>query len=297
LESAGFRSGFVAVVGRPNVGKSTLVNALVGTKVAITSEVPQTTRRAVRGVLAAPGAQIVFLDTPGYHKPRSPLGERLNEIVRAAWSDVEMALFVVDGHAGVGRGDERVAAELAAVGTATLCVVNKVDLVRRPEIADALVRASALGDFEEIVPASARTGHNLELLTDLLVARLPEGPMYYPAGTRTDLPPPVFVAEIVREKYLERTREEVPHSIAVVPESFEERADGLLEIRVEVFVERDSQKGIVIGRGGSLLEAVGAAARQEIEALFGRRVYLELRVVVEKDWQRRTTALERLGIG
>ena len=297
MESAGFRSGFVAVVGRPNVGKSTLVNALVGTKVAITSEVPQTTRRAVRGVLTAPGAQIVFLDTPGYHKPRSPLGERLNEIVRAAWSDVEVALFVVDGHAGVGRGDERVAAELAAVGAATLCVVNKVDLMRRPEIADALVRAAALGDFDEIVPASARSGHNLELLTDLLMARLPEGPMYYPAGTRTDLPPPVFVAEIVREKYLERTREEVPHSIAVVPESFEERADGLREIRVEVFVERDSQKGIVIGTGGSLLEAVGTAARREIEALFGRRVYLELRVVVEKDWQRRSAALERLGIG
>jgi GTP-binding protein Era len=293
----GFRSGFAAVVGRPNVGKSTLVNALVGGKVAITSDKPQTTRRAIHGVLNAPGSQVVFVDTPGYHKPRSLLGERLNEIVRTAWNDVDIALFIVDGRAGVGRGDERVAQDLATAKVAAFCVVNKVDVIKRAEIASALQRTAALGDFEEIIPVSARTGEQLDVLRDLLVQRMPEGPQYYPPGMRTDLPPPIFVAELVREKLLAHTREEIPHSIAVVPDEHEEREDGLLAMRLNVFVERDSQKGMVIGRGGSLLKTVGTEARQEVEVLFGRRVFLELRVKVERDWQRRAAALERLGIG
>ena len=293
----GFRSGFAAVVGRPNVGKSTLVNALVGGKVSITSDRPQTTRRALHGVLNLPGGQVVFVDTPGYHKPRSLLGERLNDIVRAARADVEVALFVVDGHAGIGTGDERVAADLSDAGLPAFCLVNKVDLMSKERIPAALQRAAALAEFDEIVPTSGRTGHNLGVLKGLLAERMPEGPMYYPPGMRTDLPPPLFIAEVVREKFLERTRDEIPHSIAVVPEELEERPDGLLEARIDVFVERESQKGMVIGKSGSLLKEAGSAARAEIEMLFGTRVFLDIRVKVERDWQRRAAALTRLGIG
>ncbi len=291
----GFRSGFVSVVGRPNVGKSTLVNALVGDKVAITSDKPQTTRSAIRGILEVPGAQAVLVDTPGYHKPRTALGERLNEVVREAWSDVDVAVLVVDGRSGVGRGDERVAADLGAGGPSIFCVVNKIDLMGREGIAAALIAASQLGEFEEFVPVSARTGEGVDTLRELILDKLPTGPVYYPPGTRSDQPPPVFVAELVREKLLRRTQEELPHSIAVVTADYEERADGLLEIRANIFVERDSQKGIVIGKGGSTLKAVGTEAREEIETLFGRHVFLDLRVKVEKDWQRRPQSLHRLG--
>ena len=290
-----FRSGFVAVVGRPNVGKSTLVNGLVGEKVAITSDKPQTTRSAVRGILNRERCQVVLVDTPGYHKPRTLLGSRLNEVVREAWSDVDLALFLVDGRAGVGRGDAKVAADLRAANCPTFLVVNKIDAMSRDAVAVALAAASELGDYDEFVPVSALTGDGTQLLADLVVARMPEGPMYYPPGTNTDQPPPIFVAELVREKLLKRTREEVPHSIAVVTEEYEEREDGLLEIRATIFVERDSQKGIVIGKGGSTIKAVGTEAREEIELLFGRKVFLELRAKIEKDWQRRAHALERLG--
>jgi GTPase len=290
-----FRSGFVSVVGRPNVGKSTIVNALVGSKVAITSDKPQTTRSAIRGILDAPGAQAVLVDTPGYHKPRTALGERLNEVVREAWSDVDLAVFVVDGRAGIGRGDEKVAADLATAGRRTLCVVNKIDLLGREGVVAGLVAASELGDFEEFVPVSAREGEGIETLRRLVLEGLPEGPLYYPPGTRSDQPPPVFVAELVREKLLRRTQDELPHSIAVITEDYEERDDGLLEIRANIFVERDSQKGIVIGKQGGTIKVVGTEAREEIETLFGRRVFLDLRVKVEKDWQRRPQSLHRLG--
>jgi GTP-binding protein Era len=291
-----FRSGFAAVVGRPNVGKSTLVNALVGSKVAITSDKPQTTRSAVRGILNQPSAQVVLVDTPGYHKPRTLLGERLNEIVRAAWSDVDMALLVLDGRAGIGRGDERVVADLVPHKVQIICVVNKIDVLKPDRIASALATASGLGDFGEFVPVSALTGDGVDLLRGLVVERMKEGPMYYPPGAHRDQPPAAFVAELVREKLLALMREELPHSVAVVTDDYEEREDGLLEIRATVFVERDSQKGIVIGKGGENLKVAGTEAREEIEVLFGRKVYLELRVKVEKDWQRREHALERLGL-
>ena len=295
---SGFRSGFVAVVGRPNVGKSTLVNALVGDKVAITSDKPQTTRSAVRGIVNADGCQVVLIDTPGYHKPRTLLGSRLNEVVRAAWRDVDLALFIVDGDTGIGRGDAKVAADLSAARCPVFLVVNKIDAVSRDAIAASLTAASGLGpDYEEYVPISALTGDGVDLLRDLVTAKMPEGPMFYPPGPSRDQPPPAFVAELVREKLLTRTREEVPHSIAVVTEDYEEREDGLLEIRATIFVERDSQKGIIIGKGGSTIKAAGTEAREEIELLFGRKVFLELRAKVEKDWQRRSHALERLGFG
>ena len=294
-EEPSFRSGFVAVVGRPNVGKSTLVNALVGDKVAITSDKPQTTRSAIRGIVNGDDWQAVIVDTPGYHKPRTALGSRLNDVVRAAWSDVELALFVVDARAGVGRGDAKVASDLARSGRPSICVVNKVDAVKPDEIVVALAAAAELGDFEEYVPVSALTGDGVPLLLGLIEQRLEEGPMYYPAGTHSDQPPPAFVAELVREKLLHRMHEEVPHSIAVITDEYLEREDGLLEIHADVFVERDSQKGIVIGKGGSNLKAVGTDAREEIELLFGRKVFLDLRVKVLKDWQRQEHALDRLG--
>jgi GTP-binding protein Era len=277
------------------VGKSTLVNVLVGDKVAITSDKPQTTRSAIRGILDAPGAQAVLVDTPGYHKPRTALGERLNEVVREAWSDVDVAVFVVDGRSGVGRGDERVTADLSEARRPIFCVVNKIDLLGRDGIAAALIAASQLGDFEEFVPVSAKTGDGVDTLKRLILEKLPHGPIYYPPGTRSDQPPPVFVAELVREKLLRRTQDELPHSIAVVTADYEERDDGLLEIRANIYVERDSQKGIVIGKAGATLKAVGTEAREEIETLFGRHVFLDLRVKVEKDWQRRPQSLHRLG--
>ena len=279
------------------MGKSTLVNALVGQKVAITSDKPQTTRSAIRGILDRDGVQVVLVDTPGYHKPRTLLGHRLNDLVRATWKDVDLALFVVDGAGGVGAGDERVASDLRSAECPAFCVVNKIDAMSRDRVAVALSAAARIRDFDEFVPVSARSGEGVDVLADLVVARMPEGPMYYPAGTRTDQPPPVFVAELVREKLLARARQELPHSIAVVTEDYEEREDGLLEIRATVFVERDSQKGIVIGKGGETVKAVGTETRLEIEALFGRKVFLELRAKVEKDWQRRAYALERLGFG
>jgi GTPase len=293
----GFRSGFVAVVGRPNTGKSTLVNALVGGKVAITSPVPQTTRTAVRGILDAPGTQVVFVDTPGYHKPRTLLGERLNEVTRAAWSDVDAAVLVVDGAAGIGVGDQRVAADLTATGRPIYCAVNKVDRLNKSSTLEALAVAARLGDFAEFVPVSGRTGESVGVLRELIIESLPEGPMYYPPNTRTDQPPPIFVAELVREKLLARMREEIPHSIAVVTEDFEERDDGLLEIRATIYVERESQKGIVIGKGGTTIRDVGAETREEVEALFGRPVFISLRAKVEKDWQQRALSLDRLGLG
>ena len=292
-----FKSGFVAVVGRPNVGKSTLVNSLAGGKVSITSNKAQTTRTAIRGVLSTVDVQVVFVDTPGYHKPRTLLGTRLNEVVRKAWSDVDVALLVVDGRSGVGRGDEKVARDLKSSGRAVICAVNKIDVIDKGRIAAALQAASELGDFDEFVPISGRTGEGTDTLKQLIVDRLPEGPMYYPPGMRTDQPPPLFVAELVREKLLARAKDELPHSIAVVTEDYEEREDGLLEIRARIYVERESQKGIVIGKGGAVLKAAGQEAREEIETLFGRKVFLETRVKVEKDWQRRAYALERLGLG
>ncbi|MDQ3752461.1 MAG: GTPase Era [Actinomycetota bacterium] len=290
-----FRSGFVAVVGRPNVGKSTLVNALVRTKVAITSSKPQTTRGSIRGILNDDGVQVVFVDTPGYHKPRTLLGERLNEVVRAAWSSVDLVLFVVDGHAGIGSGDARVTQDVRSAGCPTFCVVNKIDRLTRDAIAVRLMEASELGDFAEFVPVSAATGDGVGLVRDLVTARMPNGPMYYPEGMDSDMPPPVFVAELVREKLLERMGAELPHSIAVVTEEFEKRDDGVLEIDAVIFVERESQKGMVIGRGGETLKAAGTEARLEIETLFGSKVFVRLRVKVEKDWQRREYALARLG--
>ncbi|HEX2155793.1 MAG TPA: GTPase Era [Actinomycetes bacterium] len=291
------KSGLVALVGRPNVGKSTLLNALLGQKLAITSDKPQTTRSAVRGVLHRPEGQIVLVDTPGLHKPRTLLGQRLNDLVRGTLAEVDLILQLVDAAAGVGAGDRFLAAELAKVATPRLCVVNKLDAASRAKIAAALQAAAGLTDFAEIVPVSARTGEQLDLLLELILRHLPEGRPLYPEGHTTDEPEQHLVAELIREKALAVVRDELPHSVAVLVEEMgpdPERED-LLVIRAFLFVERASQKPIVLGKGGSVLRDIGTRARAELEALFGTQVYLDLRVKVAKEWQRDPRQLSRLG--
>jgi GTPase len=278
------------------VGKSSLVNALIGAKVAIVSDVPQTTRFAVRGVRTDSGHQLVLTDTPGIHKPRTPLGERLNARADDAAAYVDVVLQVVDAAAGVGRGDAFVAER--RVGThpgPRVCAVNKVDLVPHHRLVPQLAAAAALADFDHVVPVSARTGRGLDELGGVLADALPSGPALFPAEEITDQPTEVRVAELVREQVLAFAREEVPHSVAVVVEEMEREGD-LVRIDCRIFVERDSQKGILIGRGGATLKEIGTKARAELEELLGARVYLGLRVAVLPGWQRDPAALFRLGL-
>ena len=290
-----FRSGIVAVVGRPNVGKSTLVNAIVGQKVSIASDKPQTTRGRIRAALTTEDYQLVFTDTPGFHKPRTLLGERLNRLVDDSASDVDAVVLVVDAAAGVGRGDAFVAErQVKPRRGRRICAVNKTDLLRGDAVLAQLQAAAALAPFDEIVPVSAKAGTGVDTLVEVLVAGLEEGPAYFPAGEVTDQPIEARIGEIVREKVLHLTREELPHSVATVVEELE-RDEDLTRITCLVVVERDSQKGIVIGRGGSMLKEIGTRAREELELLLGTRVYLELRVKVQREWQRDPKALQRLG--
>jgi GTP-binding protein Era len=296
------RSGFASLVGRPNAGKSTLVNALVGEKVAITSSRPQTTRRAVRGILTRPDAQLVLVDTPGLHRPRTLLGQRLNAVVRETWAEVDVIALCLPADAEVGPGDRFIARELAALpGTPVLAVVSKTDLVDRDRVAAALLAAQRLGEqsgvaFADIVPVSAVARFQVDLLADLLIARLPEGPPLYLDNELTDEPTETRIAELIREAALEGVRDELPHSLAVsIDELGRDDERDLTVIHATVHVERDSQKPIVLGAGGARLRAVGTAARREIEALLGGRVYLDLHVNVLKDWQRDPRQLRRLG--
>ena len=299
----GFRSGFACFVGRPNAGKSTLTNALIGQKVAITSSRPQTTRHAIRGILHRPDAQLIVIDTPGLHKPRTLLGSRLNDVVRETWAEVDVIGFCVPADQPVGRGDEYIVSELKSVAgrTPVLGVVTKTDLTRPEQVAERLTQLTSLMEFADVVPCSAVDGFQVGLLADLLVARLPDGPPLYPDGELTDEPEETLVAELVREAALEGVRDELPHSIAVVVQEMiprEGRAKGapaLLDVHATVYVERQSQKGIVIGKGGERLRAVGTAARRQIEALLGTKVYLDLHVTVAKDWQRDPRQLRKLG--
>jgi GTPase len=291
-----FRSGLAAVVGRPNVGKSTLVNRLVGEKIAIVADSPQTTRRGIHGVVNADGAQVVFTDTPGFHKPRTLLGERLNDAVGGAVAGVDVVIQVVDAASGVGRGDAFVFEQhLRPAGGAVFCAVNKIDVVRHYLLVPQLAAAGELGPFDEIVPVSASEGTGVDELLRLVIERLPEGQPLYPEDAATDQTVEERLAELVREQALRRTREEVPHSIAVVIEELD-REDDLTRVYATIVVERDSQKGIMIGKGGEMLRAIGIAARAEIEPLLGARVYLDLRVKVLKEWQRDPKALNRLGL-
>jgi GTP-binding protein Era len=301
---AGHRSGFACFVGRPNAGKSTLTNALIGSKIAITSSRPQTTRHAIRGILHRPDAQLVVVDTPGLHKPRTLLGSRLNDVVRETWSEVDVIGFCVPADAPVGRGDEFIAGELRSVAARTpvFGIVTKTDLAQPEQIATRLTELTALMaktdvPVAEILPCSAVDGFQVDLLADLLVARLPEGPPLYPDGELTDEPEETLVAELIREAALEGVRDELPHSIAVVIEEMvpREGRDDLLDVHANLYVERSSQKGIVIGKGGERLRQVGTDARRQIEALLGTRIYLDLHVKIAKDWQRDPKQLRKLG--
>ena len=293
------RSGFVAVVGRPNVGKSTLINGLVGQKVTITSERPQTTRLSVRGVLtvADPAAQIVFVDTPGLHRPRTALGERLNSTAYRTVTGADCTAFVLDATGRVGPGDRRIGEHLLDTvdPEQVIVIVNKIDAAGRGRVAERLSEA-ALWDFGAYIPVSALEGDGLDRVVAELIPRLPEGLALYPPDVVSDRPDDVLIAETVREKLLPGLRQELPHSVAVKTEAIEVRDDGLTRIEAVIYVERESQKGIVVGAGGARLRDAGTMARHELEQALRRRVFLDLRVKVEKDWQRYPDRIERLGL-
>ena len=304
---AAFRSGFACIVGRPNAGKSTLTNALVGQKVAITSGRPQTTRHVIRGIVHRPDAQLVLVDTPGLHRPRTLLGERLNDLVRGTLTEVDVVVFCLPADQRVGPGDRYIASQLAELSdqpspAPVVAVATKADTVPKGRLAEHLLAVSELGAWADVVPVSAVQGYQVDTLVDVLVSHLAPGPALYPEGELTDEPEAVMVAELVREAALEGVRDELPHSLAVVVDEITPREEGgrpgeppLLDVRVQLFVERDSQKAIIIGRGGSRLRDVGSTARRGIEALLGARVYLDLHVKVAKDWQRDPKQLRRLG--
>ena len=301
-----YRSGFVSIVGRPNAGKSTLINRLVGAKIAITSDRPQTTRRIIRGILTTDTAQIVLVDTPGVHRPRTLLGERLNDQVREAWSSVDAIGLCLPADQEIGPGDRFIATQIAALGrTPVVAIVTKADRASGAELAERLAAVGDLGrelaiEWAAVIPVSALDGLNIPILVDELAALLPEGPKLYPDDELTDEPVEIAVAELIREAALDGVQDELPHSIAVVIDEMGEREgrpEGrpLMDIHAQLFVERDSQKAIVIGKGGSRLKSVGTRARKEIEALLGMPVYLDIHVKVAKDWQKDPKQLRRLG--
>lgn len=298
------RSGFACFVGRPNAGKSTLLNAMVGEKIAITSDKPQTTRRAVRGIVTRPDAQLVVVDTPGMHRPRTLLGERLGDLVRTVWSDVDVVGFCLPADEQVGPGDRRIAAELAeqASSTPVIGIVTKTDRVSRQRVAEQLLAVSELADFADIIPVSAVSGEQVNLLTDLLIARLPGGARLYPDAETTDEPLETRIAELVREAALDGVREELPHSLAalvteIVPagSTGDQSSNGVTKVFATIFVERSSQKAIILGHKGTRLADVGRRARLQIEPLLGTRVYLDLHIAIAKDWQRDPKQLRKLG--
>jgi GTP-binding protein Era len=290
------RSGFVALAGRPNAGKSTLVNAIVGDKVAIVSDKPQTTRREIRGIATGDDWQLVLVDLPGVQRPRDVLTERMQRRVERALADADAAVFVLNGEQTIGPGDRFIAEALKRVGKPVLTAVNKVDALDRQRTMRALSAAADLGVQGEVFPISARKGQGVEELKGELIGLMPEGPFLYPADEHSDLPERVRLAELVREQVLLRTREELPHAVEVEVEEMEERDDGLLVIEARVWADSDSQKGILIGSGGSMIKSIGTAARGEIEAALGRKVHLDLNVRLRKGWRRDEGLLDRLGI-
>ncbi|NPV70465.1 MAG: GTPase Era [Firmicutes bacterium] len=295
------RSGFAVIAGRPSVGKSTLLNRMIGRKISIVSDKVQTTRNRISGVLTKPPVQVVFIDTPGIHRPRHKLGEYMLAVAQRTLSEVDCVVFVVDGSGGPGPGDRYVADLLTRASSPVIVAVNKVDLLGRPAgrgpaTVEGVVEAySGLAPAKEVIPVSAVTGRNVERLIEVVSGLMPEGPMYYPEDMITDQPEQFIVKEIVREKILMFTREEVPHSVAVDIEEMVPRSDDLVYISATVYVERESQKGIVVGEGGRLLKEVGRLAREDIEALLGNRVYLDLWVKVKKDWRNRESVLRSFG--
>jgi GTPase len=285
------KSGFAAVVGRPNVGKSTLVNALCGGKVAIVSDKPQTTRRRVVGIVNGQGHQLVLVDLPGFQRPRDPLTERMQRTVDQSLDDVDAILFVLSARERIGAGDRFIAERVFALGRPVVIALNKVDRLKPGHIAEQMARAAQLGDFHALHPVSAVTGDGIPALREELVALLPEGPEYYPREQRTDLEPELQIAELVREKALQLTRDEIPHAISVEVDELTDKV-----VRATLFVETESQKQIVIGKGGSIVKQIGTRARPEIELVLGHPVFLELKVKSRPSWRRDEAMLERLGL-
>lgn len=290
-----FKSGFVAIVGRPNVGKSTLMNQIIGQKIAIMSDKPQTTRNKIHGVYTGEGKQIVFLDTPGIHKRQSKLGDYMNNTALNTLGEVEAAMFLVDASEGIGGGDRYIIEQLGKIKTPVFLILNKIDLIEPEALLPLIETYRKLHEFAEVIPISAKFGSNINTLMEQLGKYLPEGPQYYPADQITDHPEQFVIAELIREKILQMTREEVPHSIAVTIEDMKVQDNGIVYVGAVIFVERDSQKGIVIGKQGAMLKEVGKRARQDIENLLGSKIFLELWVKVKKDWRNQDRVLRDLG--
>ena len=286
MEGQEFKSGFAALVGRPNVGKSTLINRLVGQKVAIMSDKPQTTRHKIAAVLTTPNAQVIFLDTPGVHKPKHRLGEQMVETALKALKEVDLVLFLVEPESP-GPGDRYVMEKLAQLGCPVFLVINKVDLVPADALLPVITEFVSLGNFTEVIPISALSGDNVDRLQELILSLLSPGPMYYPEDMFTDKPERFIMAELIREKVLQLTGDEIPHSVTVVVEEVEQRQDGLVMVNAVIYTERESQKGILIGKKGQMLKEIGRLSREEMENLLGSRIFLELWVKVKKDWRNR----------
>jgi len=290
-----YRSGFTGIIGRPNVGKSTLLNRLAGRKLAITSDKPQTTRNRIRAIVTEDDAQMIFVDTPGFHKPREALGEKLNSMVISTLRDVDVIIFVLDGAQTIGRGDLFIAGELGNVETPAIAVVNKIDLLDEGKARSQVEVARHLFDFVEVLPVSAKLGTGLDELVRRLRPFMPPGPQYFPADMTSDQPEKVLVAELIREKALQLTRDEVPHSVAVLVEDITARQEkDIVDIEAVIYVERESQKGIIVGKGGRMIKEIGTRARQEIEPLIGNKVFLDLRAKVQKDWSKNPEFIKRL---
>lgn len=295
-ENQSYQSGFVAMIGRPNVGKSTLLNHIVGQKIAIMSDKPQTTRNRIQGVYTTDQAQVIFLDTPGIHKPKSKLGQQMVKTAINTLQEVDCILFLIDASEGSGAGDRFIIEKLKEVRTPVFLIMNKIDKVHPETLLPLMDEYRQLYDFAEIVPISAANGNNIQPMLASLLNYLPNGPQYYPEDQVTDHPEQFICAELIREKILHLTREEVPHSIAVQIEEMRREESGTVYISAVIFVERDSQKGIIIGKRGALLREVGTSARQDIELLLGSKVFLELWVKVKKDWRNQDRILKELGL-
>ncbi|WP_062104651.1 GTPase Era [Bacillus niameyensis] len=296
LDNEKFKSGFISIIGRPNVGKSTFLNRVIGQKIAIMSDKPQTTRNKVQGVLTTNDSQMIFIDTPGIHKPKHKLGDFMMKIAMNSLKEIDMILFMINAEEGYGRGDEFILEKLHGVTTPVILVINKIDLIQPDTLLTIIDQYREKYNFAEIIPISALEGNNVDRLLETLKSYLPAGPQYYPADQVTDHPERFIVSELIREKALHLTREEIPHSIAVVIEKMSRRKDqDIIDIMAAIVVERDSQKGIVIGKQGSMLKEIGKRSRVDIENLLGSKVYLELWVKVQKDWRNKAFHLRDFG--
>ncbi|MBO8176849.1 MAG: GTPase Era [Bacillus sp. (in: Bacteria)] len=295
LGNENYKSGFISIIGRPNVGKSTFLNRVIGQKIAIMSDKPQTTRNKVQGVYTTDKAQFIFIDTPGIHKPKHKLGDFMIKVAQNTLKEVDLVLFMVNAQEGFGRGDEFIIEKLKEVNTPVFLVINKIDQIHPDELLPLIDEYRSRFDFDEIVPISALEGNNVERLLELITNYLPEGPQYYPADQVTDHPERFIVSELIREKALHLTREEVPHSIAVVIDKMERKENDVVHVMATIVVERDSQKGIIIGKQGKMLKEIGKRARVDIENLLGSKVFLELWVKVQKDWRNKLSQLRDFG--